>query len=315
MPDSQTDKPDTRQRVLDSAVAIFAEKGFRDATIHEICEQAEANIAAVNYYFGSKENLYAEAWRAAFRRSVEAHPRDGGVPASAPPLERLRGRIRSLIMEMADANNQSFTIAQKEMANPTDLLREVQRECLEPLRAETAALVRELLGPRATEQQAQFCEMSIMGQCFGMARWARARREELPPGAPAFSAANADAYAEHVVRFSLAGIRAVRELSEQDDGAAQPRSRCLRCHTMRRLGKGILTLAVLLALAGAGFLWLRHTNGDDGVVLRTAPLKRGDLLVTISATGTVEPEEVVDVGAQVAGQIVSFGKDADGKTR
>jgi HlyD family secretion protein len=43
-------------------------------------------------------------------------------------------------------------------------------------------------------------------------------------------------------------------------------------------------------------------------------VKRGDLLVSISATGTVEPEEVIDVGAQVAGQILSFGKDANGKT-
>lgn len=43
-------------------------------------------------------------------------------------------------------------------------------------------------------------------------------------------------------------------------------------------------------------------------------MKRGDLTVSIIATGTVEPEEVVDVGAQVAGQIVSFGEDADGKT-
>jgi HlyD family secretion protein len=41
---------------------------------------------------------------------------------------------------------------------------------------------------------------------------------------------------------------------------------------------------------------------------------RGNLLVSISATGTLQPEEVVDVGAQVAGQIVSFGKDAGGKT-
>jgi HlyD family secretion protein len=43
-------------------------------------------------------------------------------------------------------------------------------------------------------------------------------------------------------------------------------------------------------------------------------VKRGDLLVSISATGTVEPEEVIDVGAQIAGQIVSFGKDAAGRT-
>lgn len=45
----------------------------------------------------------------------------------------------------------------------------------------------------------------------------------------------------------------------------------------------------------------------------TAILKRGDLTATIDTTGTVEPEEVMDVGAQVAGQIISFGKDKDGK--
>jgi HlyD family secretion protein len=42
-------------------------------------------------------------------------------------------------------------------------------------------------------------------------------------------------------------------------------------------------------------------------------VKRGDLQATISATGTVEPEEVVDIGAQVAGKIVTFGKDKNGK--
>ncbi len=47
--------------------------------------------------------------------------------------------------------------------------------------------------------------------------------------------------------------------------------------------------------------------------LRTVPVRRGDLAATISATGTVEPEEVVDVGAQVAGQISAFGKDESGK--
>ena len=46
----------------------------------------------------------------------------------------------------------------------------------------------------------------------------------------------------------------------------------------------------------------------------TAPVTRGELVVTISATGTVEPEEVIDVGAQVAGRIVTFGKDKNGKT-
>ena len=42
-------------------------------------------------------------------------------------------------------------------------------------------------------------------------------------------------------------------------------------------------------------------------------MTKGDLEVTVGATGTVEPEELVDVGAQVAGKIVAFGKDKNGK--
>jgi HlyD family secretion protein len=73
----------------------------------------------------------------------------------------------------------------------------------------------------------------------------------------------------------------------------------------------ISALVVLFVIVAALFL---RGSGNKGVVYRTAAVKKGDLLATISATGTVEPEEVVDVGAQVAGQINSFGKDKNGKT-
>lgn len=68
--------------------------------------------------------------------------------------------------------------------------------------------------------------------------------------------------------------------------------------------------AVVAILLVIGFLQL---GGRNLAAFRTSPLKRGDLLATISATGTVEPEEVIDVGAQVAGRIVVFGKDKSGK--
>jgi len=48
--------------------------------------------------------------------------------------------------------------------------------------------------------------------------------------------------------------------------------------------------------------------------LQTAAVVRGDVLAGISATGTLEPEEVVDIGAQVTGQILSFGNDTEGKS-
>ncbi len=72
----------------------------------------------------------------------------------------------------------------------------------------------------------------------------------------------------------------------------------------------IAVVAVVAALALMGYL-LRGSGKSSG--FKTVQVKRGDLKATISATGTVEPEEVVDIGAQVAGRIVAFGKDENGK--
>ncbi len=83
---------------------------------------------------------------------------------------------------------------------------------------------------------------------------------------------------------------------------------------MRRWVKGAVAGVVALGAIGAGLAWYGLRGGDSGTAFRTAAVKRGDLLVSISATGTVEPEEVIDVGAQIAGQIVSFGKDVSGRT-
>jgi len=72
----------------------------------------------------------------------------------------------------------------------------------------------------------------------------------------------------------------------------------------------VLIVLGLVGTASAAYFW--RDNGEF-VSYRTVAVTRGDLLATIGATGTVEPEEVIDVGAQVAGQILSFGKDAQGK--
>src|SRR5436309_8965671 len=73
--------------------------------------------------------------------------------------------------------------------------------------------------------------------------------------------------------------------------------------------KKLLIFLVLLAIgAGLGIAYWQ-TTGGPGVTFRTAAAERGHLASTIDATGTIEPEEVIDVGAQVAGQIKEFGSD------
>ncbi len=74
--------------------------------------------------------------------------------------------------------------------------------------------------------------------------------------------------------------------------------------------KKLLILLALTALGagGFGFWYLNNGNSSNGS-FRTEPATRGDLLATIGATGTVQPEEVVDVGAQVGGKVMEFGTE------
>lgn len=76
----------------------------------------------------------------------------------------------------------------------------------------------------------------------------------------------------------------------------------------------ILVAILVLAVLGGGFwTWWWLTNRPTGSSFITTPAKKGDVAAVISATGTIEPEEVVDVGAQVAGLILKFGKDKNGR--
>jgi len=78
----------------------------------------------------------------------------------------------------------------------------------------------------------------------------------------------------------------------------------------------IIIFLITLGLVGVAATALRYFEPDKTgpIEFRTGQVSRGDLVITVSSTGTVEPEEVIDVGTQVAGRIVSFGEDAGGET-
>ena len=77
----------TKERILDAAETLFAQYGFGGTSLRQVTSQADVNIAAVNYHFGSKENLVNEVFRrrmdemsaqrlAQLARAAEEHPGD-----------------------------------------------------------------------------------------------------------------------------------------------------------------------------------------------------------------------------------------------
>lgn len=198
----------TRDRLLQAAVDEFAAKGYREATVAEICRRAEANIAAVNYHFGSKEALYQEAWRQAHQAADKANPPAGRVPAAAPAKARLRGRLRALLQRALGDEDMELRIMQRELLNPTGLLDQVIHQTLEPMRLEMARIVRELLGDLADDTTVELCVLSVVGPCLHVLH--RPRPAPGRPAPPWLGPEMLDTLTEHCTAFALAGIREAR---------------------------------------------------------------------------------------------------------
>ncbi len=209
----RTDGQETRQRLLEAASMVFAEKGFWETTNADICQKAKVNTAGVNYHFGSKEELYIEAWKYSFDKSLKKHPPDGGIPPEATAQERLRGRVLSFMQRVTDPKTFELQITLKEMACPTGLLQGILHSSIGTLHDGFRTVVQELLGKDVSEQDVNFCYTNVVDMCFGVVpllHRSRMMKKKRNAGIR-FSVKDVEAYADHIVRFSLAGIRNIRE--------------------------------------------------------------------------------------------------------
>lgn len=207
------DGVDTYKKLLKAAAGVFAEKGYRDTTVAEICRRARSNVAAVNYHFDSKDELYIAVLKNAFEEALQVYPPDGGLPADAPAEDRLRALVHSVLHRILDDGRLGCAgqILLREMADPIETFRQVHEDIVRPLRQIMLQIVRDLVGPEADEQQIVFCAMSVIHQCLAIGF--RKGRGHLPAFLDQHEskAEIIDALAEHITLFSLAGLSAVRE--------------------------------------------------------------------------------------------------------
>lgn len=199
---------DTRERLLQAAMEVFAERGYETATIREICSRARANVAAVHYHFGDKKRLYYAIFETVFR--VLREKRTAFLPSDAPPAERLRIYIHALFKEIfyCDGDPRRCTqlsaIYLSEMASPTPALDGVVERYLRPDAEELYAILAALLDRRPRDNLVIDCAASVVGQILYYYH-ARPMISRLHPDRPEVEE-RIHELAEHVWRFSLAGI-------------------------------------------------------------------------------------------------------------
>ncbi len=197
----------TRDRLLEVAGRIFARRGFKAATIREICEQAGANLASVNYHFRDKDGLYAEVLASTIRRALERYPADGGVSRQAPVTERLEGVIRSFLQRTIGMDEPEWKgcLMARELAEPSGALPKIIQEVARPVHDLLLGIVAEL-APGRNEEERWLCVQSIIAQCHFF-RHAEAVLEVLrPQWAELSKQERIERLSGHITQFTLRGL-------------------------------------------------------------------------------------------------------------
>jgi AcrR family transcriptional regulator len=203
--------PTTKERLLNAACRIFAEKGFRDATVAEICERADANIAAVNYHFGDKERLYDQVWRHAFKLAVEAYPIDESLPERPQPEDYLYSFAKAILQRIfcEEESGLFAKLLYRELASPTLALERIATEALFPQTDFLTDAVSAALGKAAGEEEVRLCMNSIIGQC-AFYNFSRPLREQMI-GRKTLTPEEVEHVARHIALFSLGGLQEIQK--------------------------------------------------------------------------------------------------------
>ena len=200
---------ETRARLLHAAARLFAERGYARVTVRDICKKARANVAAVNYHFGGKDGLYRAVMRHAMEtmQATTEAAREAG--RDLPAAERIRAYVSVFAERLLGVHHETWIhqLMLREMSDPTPALAMVAEEVLKPRMVYLTAAIGELLHCAPDDPTVLRCALSVTSQ-FNSLLWTKgvAKLLDAEDGVPG----SIDEIAEHITRFSLGGMKAVK---------------------------------------------------------------------------------------------------------
>jgi len=197
-----------RERLLQAAFEVFADQGFKNTTVRDICCRADVNVASVNYYFSSKQGLYEEVCRHSCGAADEA-PAVFPIDEKATQEKQLFSFIHQFMRTILLRGSSSLQgkIMAREMMEPTPALQIIVREIIRPRQKQLSAIISEILGGSADDALLRRCCFSIVGQCLYY-RFARVVAQEMQPGL-VFDEKAVEAIAEHITLFTVQALRGI----------------------------------------------------------------------------------------------------------
>jgi AcrR family transcriptional regulator len=204
----------TRDRLLIQAEHLFAQKGFAAVSVREITAAADTNLAAINYHFGNKTNLYLSVFKERWvprAQGVRKFFKNSLSEKHAPETSDVVRAIATAFLEgpMTDDERRcQIALMQRELAHPTKAVNIVVSEVIRPMHHDIQKLIRPSLPESINIEQLTLSIFSIISMIiyFGFAQpvVSRVMNQEFDPQ---FKSRVID----HIVSFTMGGITGIKE--------------------------------------------------------------------------------------------------------
>jgi len=168
----------TRERLLNEAEIQFAQRGYRDVSIRDITTAVHCNLAAVNYHFGNKRNLYLEVFRARWiprARRVQESFKESYAAQGSSSLSAVVKALAQAFLEgpLSDEERvRHFQLMTREMTQPSEAFQLVAEQVIRPFFEELADKLRPFLPADLGAEGLMLNVLSIFAQVlyFNFAR-------------------------------------------------------------------------------------------------------------------------------------------------
>lgn len=199
----------TTDRLFQVAAEVFAEHGYQNTGIREICKQAGVNQAAINYHFRTKFNFYKAVLRHAFETAGPTRPMPVLADNPRDPEGQFEEWVHWYVERLLGERAQSVVskLIQAEMRDPTEAFELLVHESMRPRYDSLKELLAALLKRDRDDPLIQNCCLSVLGQMliFVYGRPMLDRLKLFPDQSPD----SVDAIAKHIHAYALSGILAV----------------------------------------------------------------------------------------------------------
>ncbi len=215
----------TRVRLVEAAADVFAEQGYADATVRQICDKANANVAAINYHFRDKQGLYTEVICILRDKVFEQASFQQASDETQPAPIRLRAFIASMlertISDMPCA--QLGKIMSREMVEPSPAFDEIAHKYAGHQAKIVRDIVRSIVGPDVSEAKLDLCITSIIGAClvYHHCKPMIQRLAAPTPEGDFYAPARLPELADHIAQFVLHGLQGIKKDAARK-GATKP---------------------------------------------------------------------------------------------